>query len=153
MHSNVPQLFIPGLSTLAAPHHKLLRKDAEFNWDASYQAAFQCVEDAVVSNITLQDLDASWPITVQVDAWKVGLGAALLQNNEPVAFTSKAMTEVEHHCANIEHEMLAVIFGAEQFRTYVYGRPFTIESGHKPLVSIRYTFSATVQVPLPARVL
>ena len=29
--------------------------------------------------------------------------------------------------------MLAVVFGAEQFRTYVYGRPFTIESDYKPL--------------------
>ena len=32
--------------------------------------------------------------------------------------------------------MFAVIFGAEQFRTFVYGRPFTIESDHKPLESI-----------------
>ena len=32
--------------------------------------------------------------------------------------------------------MLAVVFGAEWFRTYVYGRPFTIESDHKPLESI-----------------
>ena len=33
-------------------------------------------------------------------------------------------------------EMLTVVFGAERFRTYVYGRPFTIESDHKPLESI-----------------
>ena len=32
--------------------------------------------------------------------------------------------------------MLAVVFGAEWFRTYVYGRPFIIESDHKPLESI-----------------
>ena len=32
--------------------------------------------------------------------------------------------------------MLAVVFGAEWFRTYVYSRPFTIESDHKPLESI-----------------
>ena len=29
--------------------------------------------------------------------------------------------------------MLAVVFRAEQFRTYVYGRPFSIESNHKQL--------------------
>ena len=29
-----------------------------------------------------------------------------------------------------------VVFGAEWFRTYVYGRPLTIESDHKPLESI-----------------
>ena len=32
--------------------------------------------------------------------------------------------------------MLAVVFGDEQFRTYVYGIPFTIESDHKLLESI-----------------
>ena len=45
--------FIPGLSTLTAPLHELLKKDAEFTWDASYQTAFQCVKDAVVSDTTL----------------------------------------------------------------------------------------------------
>ena len=32
--------------------------------------------------------------------------------------------------------MLAVIFGAERFRTYIYGRSFTIESDHKHMESI-----------------
>ena len=32
--------------------------------------------------------------------------------------------------------MFAVFFRAEQFMVYVYGRPFTIESDHRPLESI-----------------
>ena len=32
--------FIPGLSTLTAPLCELLKKGAELNWDASYEAAF-----------------------------------------------------------------------------------------------------------------
>ena len=128
--------FIPDLSTPTAPPCVLLKKDAEFSWDASYQTAFQCVMDAVVSDTTLQYFDASCPITVQVDASQVVLGAALLQDNKPVAFASKTLTEVEHQNVNIEHNMLAVIFRSEWFRTYVYGRPFTILSDHKPLESI-----------------
>ena len=87
--------FIPGLCTLTAPLCELLEKDAEFSWDASYQTASQCVKDAVIGDTTLQHFDASCPITVQVDASQVGLGAALLQDNKPVTFTSKALTEVE----------------------------------------------------------
>ena len=47
--------FIPGLSILTAPLHvhELLKKDAEFSWDISYQTAFQCVKDTVVSDTTL----------------------------------------------------------------------------------------------------
>ena len=125
--------FIPGQSTLTAPLCEVLKKDAEFNWDTSYQVSFQCVMDAVVSNTTLWYFDASHPATVPVDASQVGLGATLLQDNKPVTFTSKALTKVECHYANNKCEMLAVIFGVEWFRTYVYGRPFTIESDHKPL--------------------
>ena len=82
--------------------HELLKKDAEFSWDASYQAAFQCVKDVVVSDTTLQYFAASCPITVQVDVSQVMLCAALLQDNKPTAFASKAMTEVEHWYANTE---------------------------------------------------
>ena len=35
------------------------------------------------------------PVTVQVDASKKGLGAALLQEGCPVAFASKALTPTE----------------------------------------------------------
>ena len=97
---------------------------------------FQSVKDAVVSDTTLWYLDASCPITVQVDASQVGLGVASLQDNKPVAFASKALTKVECQYANIEVEMLAVVFRAEQFRTYVYGRPLTIKSDHKPMESV-----------------
>ena len=125
--------FIPGLSTLTAPLCELLKKAAEFNWDASYQATFQCVKDAIIGNTTLQYFNAYHPITFQVDASQVGLGAALPQDIKPVAFASKALTEVEYCYANIECEMLAVVLRVEQFKTYVYGRSFTSGSDCKPL--------------------
>ena len=127
---------IPGVSSLTAPLHELLKKDAEFSWDASYQTAFQHVKDAIVSDTTLWYFNASCPITVQVDASQLGLGAALLQANKPATFASKALTEVEHWYGNIELDMLAVVFGAEWFRTYVYGKPFTMGSDHKQLESV-----------------
>ena len=40
--------FIPGLSTLTAPLCELLKKDADFSWDASCQISFQSVKDAIV---------------------------------------------------------------------------------------------------------
>ena len=128
--------FSPGPSTLVLPLHGLLKKDAEFSSDASYQTIFHHGKNAVVSDTTLQYFDVYCPITVQVDASEVGLGAAFLQNNKPVALASKALTEVECHYANIECEMLAVVIRPEQFRTYIYSRPFTIQSDHKPLESL-----------------
>ena len=107
--------FIPGLSTLTAPLHKLLKKDTDFIWTCTYNAAFQQVNKAVVSDTTLRYFDPSLPVTVQVDASQVGLGAALLQNGKPIAFASKALTKTECQYTNIEREMLAAVFGAERF--------------------------------------
>ena len=127
--------FIPSLSTLTASLHELLKKDTDFTWNCTYNA-FQHVKDAIINDTTLRYFDPSLPVTIQVDASQVGLGAVLLQNNKPIAFTSKAFTKTECCYANIEREMLAVIFRADRFRMYIYGRPFTIESDHKPLKSI-----------------
>ena len=130
--------FIPGLSTLTTPLHELLKKDTDFIWNCTYDATFQWVKEAVIIDTTLRYFDPSLPMTIQVNASQVGLGAALLQNGKHMAFASKALTETEHWYANIEREreMLAVIFGVERFQMYVYGRSFTIESDHKPLESI-----------------
>ena len=128
--------FVHGLSTLTTPLWELLRKDADFTWNASYEATFEWVKQAIISDTTLRYFDPSLPVTIQVDASQVGLGAALLQNNKPVAFASKALTNAECRIANIKREMLAVVFGAERFCTYIYGWSFTIKSDHKLLESI-----------------
>ena len=71
-----------------------------------------------------------------MDASLSSLGAALTQNGKPIAYASKSLTETESRYANIERELLACVFGAERFHTYIYGKHFTIESDHKPLEMI-----------------
>ena len=39
------------------------------------------------------------PMTVQADASKDGLGAALLQDDEPIAFASKSLSDAEKRYA------------------------------------------------------
>ena len=46
--------------------------------------------------------------------------------------------------AQIDKEGLAIIYGVTKFRTYLYGRPFVIESDHKPL---SYLFSESRGIP------
>ena len=128
--------FIPGLSTLTAPLRELRKKDTDFSWNCTYDTAFEQIKEAVVSDTTLRYFDPSLPMTIQVGASQVGLGAALLQNGKPIAFASKALTKIKCQYANIEREMLGAVFGVERFHTYVYGQSFTIESDHKPIESI-----------------
>ena len=73
---------------------------------------------------------------IQCDASEKGLGAALLQEGQPIAFASRALTDTETRYAQIEKEMLAIVFAAEKFDQYTFGHSVTVQSDHKPLESI-----------------
>ena len=63
---------------------------------------------------TLAYYDCTKPLILQTDASEYGLSTALIQNNRPIAFTSKTLTDVETRYANIERECLLVVFGLEK---------------------------------------
>ena len=58
-----------------------------------------------------------------------------MQDGCPFAFPSKALTQAETRYANIEREMLVVVYGCERFHNYLFGHKFTVESDHKPLAA------------------
>ena len=53
--------FIPGLSTLTSPLCELFKKDTDFTSNHTYDTAFHCVKDAVISDTTLWYFDPSLP--------------------------------------------------------------------------------------------
>ena len=61
-------------------------------------------------------------VTLQCDASQCGLGAALMQNGQPVAYASRALTPAETRYAQIEKELLSIVFACDRFDAYVYGR-------------------------------
>lgn len=84
-------------------------------------------------------------LTVQCDASDKGLGAALIQKGQPIAFASHALTDRETCYAQIEKDMLAVVFTLNKFDQYIYGRPVTVQSDHKPLSAIASTSLRSAQ--------
>ena len=59
---------------------------------------------------------------------------ALLQGGQPVAYCSRAMTPAETRYAQVEKELLAIVFAVEQIEPYVHSPDRVIvESDHKPL--------------------
>ena len=113
-----------------------------WEWTITHQKLFESIKREICQALTLNYFDPMLETKIQVDASQKGLGAALIQldksdKEKVIAFASKALTETEQRYANIEREMLAVVFGAERFHTYVFGSKFIVESDHKPLESIQ----------------
>ena len=136
--------FSPYVAELAAPLRKLLRTDSVFCWTPEYDRAFNAIKKEMASPKILKFFDAKKPVVLEVDSSGHGLGAALMQpsdsNNykslKPVAYASKTLSDAETRYANIEREMLAIVFGMERFHHYTYGRKVNVITDHKPLVAI-----------------
>ena len=56
-----------------------------------------------------------------------------MQQGQPVAYVSRAMSNSEINYAPIEKEMLAIVFGSERFNMYTHGAEVEVHSDHKPL--------------------
>ena len=79
-------------------------------------------------------------LKISEDASSLGLGAVLLQKSNamwsPVAYASRSMSPTEQRCAQVEKEALAATWACERFSCFILGRPFELETDHKPLVSL-----------------
>ena len=134
---NYMQKFAPNLADLAKPLRELVKKDNEFVWDKEVHG--QCLDDVkqvLTQAPVLKFFDPQKKTVLQCDTSMSGLGACLMQDGHPVAYASRALTLTETHYAQIEKELLAIVFGVERFEGYVYGRKILIDTDHKPLESI-----------------
>ena len=134
--------FIPNLSHHTEPLRAMLKKDNIFHWEEQQTWSFQQIKTLIAkaNNTLLRYYDMNLPVTVQVDASLRGLGTCLIQKHnredQPIAFASKSLMDVETRYANIERELLAIVFACQCISTYLLGRSFIAESDHKPLEMI-----------------
>ena len=106
--------FLPHLSQTLQPLQNLLQKDVPFNWSSAQEEAFDHIKQKIASSPVLAFFQPDVPITLQNDASKYGLGAVLMQKDKPVAYASRSLKPAERIYAQIEKEMLAIVFGLEK---------------------------------------
>ena len=129
--------FLPHLSDVMKPLRELTKKEVAWMWDPIQQQALENLKKAVSSTPVLRYYNLQEEVTLQCDASQSGLGATLMQNGQPVAYASRALTPTETRYAQIEKELLAIVFGCEHFEAYTYGRDVVqVETDHQPLESI-----------------
>lgn len=60
----------------------------------------------------------------------------MLQDEQPVAYATRALTPAQQKYPQIEKEAMAIKFACKKFHEYVYGKQLEVESDHKPLETI-----------------
>ena len=113
--------FIPDMSSITQPIRELLKKEVQFIWEWEQEEAFQKIKEKLSVAPALVFFNVKKPTTISCDASQSGLGAVLMQENRPVAYASRALTSAETRYAQIEKELLAVVFALEKFHQYICG--------------------------------
>ena len=78
---------------------------------------------------------------LQMDASIKGLGACLLQEEKPVYFASKALTDAQKGYMATEIESLVVPWPTEKFHHFLYASHFILETDQILIRTFAYHFT------------
>jgi transposase InsO family protein len=130
--------FIPQLQTRCASLHRLIKKDARWEWTEADTRVFTELKNRLATSDTLVHYDEDKELVLATDASDIGVGAVLMHrfpdNSErPIAFASRVLSETEKRYAAIDKEALAIIIAVGKFQQYLLGRRFVLKTDHRPL--------------------
>jgi hypothetical protein len=135
--------FIPNLADLTKPLRDLTKQGVTWDWTTEHQKCLSEIQQALSSEKTLAYFQPSLETELLVDASPTGIGAILTQkansvNATPrvICYASRALSDVEKRYSQIEREALAITWGCEKYHLYLYGKPFSVITDHKPLVKM-----------------
>ena len=134
--------FIPDYATISEPLRRLTHQNQPWNWSSEQDHALEQLKLALTSAPVTSYFNHERDTEISVDASPVGLGAVLTQTDNAtgkqhvITYASRSLTEVEQRYSQTEREALAVVWACEHLHLYIYGKPVTVYSDHKPLVTL-----------------
>ena len=148
--ANYYRKFIPQFSDVAHPLHRNTAKNTTFDWTTACQDAFESLKRSLVSAPILAYPDMNQTFNIQTDASNVGIGAILSQTiNEverPIAFASRTLQDAETRYSASELELLAIVYGIQQFRPYIEDAHFVVTTDHQALQYIKNVREPTKRI-------
>ena len=98
-----------------------------WNWAAAQQRAFEDVNKLVKNAPIISYYDRKKQLMIHCDSSEKGIGAALLQEGQPIAFACRALTDTDTRYAQIDKKMLVIVVAAEKFDQYTFGQRITVQ--------------------------
>uniref|UniRef100_A0A669FAM3 Reverse transcriptase domain-containing protein n=1 Tax=Oreochromis niloticus TaxID=8128 RepID=A0A669FAM3_ORENI len=136
--------FLPNFATVVAPMRACANDKNTFTWTSDAQVSFEEVKKLVVNSPALALFDPALRVVISTDASDYGLGAVFAQvqpdgTEKPVAFASRTLSATEQKYSTVEKEAYACVWAAEKWRTYLWGRRFTLRTDHQALTTLLST--------------
>ena len=133
-HAGFYRRFVKDFSKIARPLCRLLEKEAKFDFDESYKAAFKEIKSRLVIAPIMLTLDWNNDFEIMCDASDYAMGVVLRQKTEKIFkaiyYASKTFNEAQENYSTTENEMLAMVFVCEKFRPSIFGSHVLIHTDH-----------------------
>ena len=111
-------------------------KKKPFYWSDVHQKAFDDVKATIARDVVLAYADYSLPFEIYTDASNRQLGAVITQNNRPIAFFSRKLTEAQQRYSVTEQELLAIVETLKEFKGMLWGQDIKVFTDHKKPISV-----------------
>jgi hypothetical protein len=110
--TNYYRKFVRNYGKIANPLIALLKNNS-FTWNLAVDPDFQALKETMCTTLVLALPDLTKTFVLECDALGRGIGAVLMQEGRPLAFTSKRFSE--HHLGQsiYEKEMLAILHAVD----------------------------------------
>ena len=133
--------FIHNFAQITAPLNRLLEKGKRWQWTEQCSQAFTLLKTKLTSAPLLVYPNFEEAFIVDCDSSDDGLGTVLSQNHQGaehvVYYAIRTLTKAERKYCATRKEMLALVWAIDQFRPYLYGRPFIVRTDHHALQWLR----------------
>ena len=124
--------FVKDYGKIARPLTDLTKKD-NFLWGETAREAFNQLKKIMTTSPVLVLPNFSIPFEVECDAAGRGIGAVLMQNKQPIAYFSKALSDNNLAKSVYEKELMALVLSIQHWRHYLLGKEFVVYTDHKSL--------------------
>jgi hypothetical protein len=117
---------------------ELLKEGAKFEWSQKCEDAFHTLRQHLTTAPVLAQRDNTKAFDVYCDASRTGLGCLLMQDNQAIAYVSRALIPHEQNYPTHDLELPVVVHALKIWRHYLMGARCDIYTDHK---SLKYIFT------------
>ncbi|KAI5152397.1 hypothetical protein ENBRE01_3053 [Enteropsectra breve] len=126
--------FLERISAVLRPLYALTGKDIKWEWTHECEKAFLEIKEKLANATDIIIPNSNEKYILETDASDTGVGAILKQKEGIVGYFSGSLSKEQKKYTITEKELLAIKWGIEKCKYYLYGRNFDVITDHKAII-------------------
>ena len=132
-------------SETLAPLTALTSKTVKWRWTEVEQKAFDAMKKILGKEVLLSYPNFNKRFVIYTDASKTQLGAVITQDDKPVAFYSRKLSDPQTRYTTTERELLSIVETLKEYRTILLGQRITVYTDHLNLTHKQFNTERVIR--------